>query len=698
MDAAVGEAPLGPVLVVDRREEVGRREHVAQREEHPLGAAHIDQEVVHERDPRPCWPRLLRHEAREPIDDVPARQRYRAAPHAGRRGRAPPHGRARRRPLHARAARRARRRAPGGRVARVRPRPRPAAAPCPAGVRLVRHALPGRVLFGAAAVARRPRLDRLLGGVDVVWAPAPAPLALSAGVPLVLTVHDRSFEERPGDFTRYERAWHRLARPRALAARAAAVVCDADAVRADIARAWGVDATVVSPGPLLDRTERARARAAVNGGTPYLLFVGALEPRKAPDVLAAGYARARERGLAADLVVVGDGRIPIAGPGIRHVPALGDDGAARRALRRRARGRRALVARGLRPAAGRGGRAGNAERRQRPARVRRDARRRGAARRARRRRGAGRGAPGRRDRRRCSAGAWRPRRARPAARYDWARVGARDARRPRRGRAAVTFSVVVVIHDSARHLAALLRLDRAPPRPAAPGRGRRQRLARRRRRGRPRARGAHDRARRQPRVRGGEQRRPRARVARRSPCSSTPTASCSTARSARSPTARGPRTRCSSRGCSSATARVQRSAHPLPGGAGALVPALWPPRAMPRALREHFEPWRARGAPPRRLGDRGLRRRPHGPPAPPRALRPDRVPLLRGPRALPARPRRRRRRPSCAPRSASSTTAATRPAPRSATARSICRRGGGATSWARTWARGRSPSTTPRRR
>jgi glycosyltransferase involved in cell wall biosynthesis len=197
----------------------------------------------------------------------------------------------------------------------------------PAGVRLVRHRLPGRALFGAAAVARRPRLDRVLGGVDVVWAPAPAPLALAASVPRVVTVHDRSFEERPGDFTAYERAWHRLARPRALAAQAAAVVCDAEAVRADLSRAWGVDATVVSPGPLLDRIERARARAAANGGTPYLLFVGALEPRKAPDILAAGYARARERGLDADLVVVGDGRIEIAGPGIRRVSALGDDGA-----------------------------------------------------------------------------------------------------------------------------------------------------------------------------------------------------------------------------------------------------------------------------------------------------------------------------------------------------------------------------------
>jgi N-acetylglucosaminyl-diphospho-decaprenol L-rhamnosyltransferase len=45
---------------------------------------------------------------------------------------------------------------------------------------------------------------------------------------------------------------------------------------------------------------------------------------------------------------------------------------------------------------------------------------------------------------------------------------------------------------------------------------------------------------------------------------------------------------------------VQRSAHPLPGGASALLPALWPPRAMPRALRDRFEPWRSDE--PRRVG------------------------------------------------------------------------------------------------
>jgi glycosyltransferase involved in cell wall biosynthesis len=189
------------------------------------------------------------------------------------------------------------------------------------GVEIGRHPLPGRALFGAAALARRPRLDRLLGGVDVLWAPAPAPLALSRGVALVLTVHDRSFEVRPRDFTPYERLWHRLARPRALARRAAAVAVVSEAVRDDVRRAWGVEAEVVPPGVLPVPPAPAPVRE------PYLLWVGALEPRKAPDVLARAYARARAGGLTADLVVVGDGRAPLDGPGVRRLGPTADDGA-----------------------------------------------------------------------------------------------------------------------------------------------------------------------------------------------------------------------------------------------------------------------------------------------------------------------------------------------------------------------------------
>ncbi len=48
---AVREAALGPLLVVDRREEVRLREEVAESEEDALCPAHVHEEVVHQGDP-----------------------------------------------------------------------------------------------------------------------------------------------------------------------------------------------------------------------------------------------------------------------------------------------------------------------------------------------------------------------------------------------------------------------------------------------------------------------------------------------------------------------------------------------------------------------------------------------------------------------------------------------------------------------
>ncbi len=63
------------------------------------------------------------------------------------------------------------------------------------------------------------------------------------------------------------------------------------------------------------------ARLAAMGLAPgrFLLVSGALEPRKAPDVIAQAYAAARTRGLDAELVFAGDGRLAgaLAGPGVR---------------------------------------------------------------------------------------------------------------------------------------------------------------------------------------------------------------------------------------------------------------------------------------------------------------------------------------------------------------------------------------------
>lgn len=193
-------------------------------------------------------------------------------------------------------------------------------------VEVHRHRFASRPLFGAAAVARRPRLDRLIGDpLDLVWMPAPAPVAVSTSVPLVLTVQDLSFERRPRDFTAYERLWHLLARPRSLGRRAARVIVLAPSTGDEVAASWRIPADrikVVAPGVALPEPTAAPQRPG-----PYLLAVGALEPRKAPELLAQAYAVARARGLNADLVFAGGGRLAerVRGPGVHVLGQVSDD-------------------------------------------------------------------------------------------------------------------------------------------------------------------------------------------------------------------------------------------------------------------------------------------------------------------------------------------------------------------------------------
>jgi glycosyltransferase involved in cell wall biosynthesis len=196
-----------------------------------------------------------------------------------------------------------------------------------------RHPLSGRALFGASAITRRPRLDRLTrGSPEVLWAPTIAPMALSADMPLVLTVQDLSFELRPQDFTAYERLWHGLARPRALARRAAVVIVLAEPTRDLLVARWGLTASAVrvvpagvgvpeAPGGPGDTLERF---GLAPGG--YLLVVGALEPRKAPLLLARAFARARQRGLGAELVFAGEGRLAsrLGAPGVKLLGRVSD--------------------------------------------------------------------------------------------------------------------------------------------------------------------------------------------------------------------------------------------------------------------------------------------------------------------------------------------------------------------------------------
>jgi glycosyltransferase involved in cell wall biosynthesis len=158
----------------------------------------------------------------------------------------------------------------------------------------------------AGALAGRPRIDRMAGGCDVVWAPAPAPLAWSAGVPLVLTVHDLTFEHRSGELGARGRLFHRAARP--LARRAARVVAVSEHVHDQLVEEWSLPAervVTVRSGP--GRPPAARPEPPPGLPETFMLAVGAVEERKDLELLQAAHELARERGLRAGLVLAGEG-------------------------------------------------------------------------------------------------------------------------------------------------------------------------------------------------------------------------------------------------------------------------------------------------------------------------------------------------------------------------------------------------------
>lgn len=180
----------------------------------------------------------------------------------------------------------------------------------------VRHLrIPNKVLNGTLASSGQPSLRQLIGPVDVFFMPNIGFLPRPGDVPLVLTVHDLSFERMPEFYSSRERIWHVGARPRRLAGVARRVIAVSDETRRELIRWYGVPSANVTTVHLgIDAglkppavRERKRIRRKYKLPESYFLYVGAYEPRKNLPALLEGFRRARRDGLAAGLVLVGPG-------------------------------------------------------------------------------------------------------------------------------------------------------------------------------------------------------------------------------------------------------------------------------------------------------------------------------------------------------------------------------------------------------
>lgn len=133
-----------------------------------------------------------------------------------------------------------------------------------------------------------PKVNRLLGGVDVFFSPHWRVTALDDHVRLIVTFHDLSFETVPEFFTLRQRMWHKFMDYPNAARRAQRLIAVSEATKSDLMERYGT----------LERKIRVIHSGAVQAtaaeplpGLPdqYFLSLGTFEPRKNHAAVLAAY-------------------------------------------------------------------------------------------------------------------------------------------------------------------------------------------------------------------------------------------------------------------------------------------------------------------------------------------------------------------------------------------------------------------------
>lgn len=136
-----------------------------------------------------------------------------------------------------------------------------------------------------------PKIDKIVGGVDLFFLPHWRTFASSAKVPLVLTFHDLSFEVNPDFFSWWRRMWHRFMNYAGAARRASAIIAVSESTKQDLIDIYGISPNKIytiysgvkkpSEGTLL-KFPHLPAR--------FFLSFGTFEPRKNQLAVLAAYA------------------------------------------------------------------------------------------------------------------------------------------------------------------------------------------------------------------------------------------------------------------------------------------------------------------------------------------------------------------------------------------------------------------------
>jgi glycosyltransferase involved in cell wall biosynthesis len=184
---------------------------------------------------------------------------------------------------------------------------------------LKKYRYPNKVLNFCFWYFKWPKIDKLIGEVDVFFAPNINFISISNNCPLVATFHDLSFERYPCFFSAKTRLWHfYFVNPRKIATASKVLIAVSESTKDDLGKLYGMkDKTETirhgasSNYRVINRNDPKMLRVQKKYNFPYkfILYLGNIEPRKNIKSLVDAYNKLRRDNPELDkykLVLAGD--------------------------------------------------------------------------------------------------------------------------------------------------------------------------------------------------------------------------------------------------------------------------------------------------------------------------------------------------------------------------------------------------------